>query len=144
MKKFLLILLALTMCVSLCACGDSKDAKEIASGIAEIKDCRIEVSKVVFSGGRAIAYINFTNNSDKSVSLSYYAKVKAFQNGVELNDSIYISEDENIRYDIDDTITSGNTIKVALRYNNIDSSSPIVVQICDNSSNTISEKTFNP
>ncbi len=144
MKKLLFILLALTMCISVCACGGSKDAEEIAAGIAEIKDCRIEISKVVFSEDRAIAYINFTNNSDKSVSLSYYANVKAFQNGVELNDSIYIAEDENIKYDIDDTITSGNTIKVALCYNNIDSSAPIVIQICDNSSNTISEKTFNP
>lgn len=137
MKKIVLLLLVAVMCLSLVACG----RKATTPGIAEIKDCKIEITDFKNGGDYAIVYVDFTNNSDKSISLSYHAKIKMFQNGVELKTAIFHSEDEGIEFDEDDAVQPGYTISMAFRCE-LKNNSPVVVQICDTSNNIISEKSF--
>ena len=137
MKKILVLLLVVVICLSLVACG----GKKTTPGIAEIKDCKIEITDFKNGGDYAIVYVDFTNNSDKSVSLSYHAKIKMFQNGVEMSTAIYHSKDEGIEFDELDTVQPGYTISMAFRCE-LKNDSPVVVQICDTSNNIISEKTF--
>ena len=76
------------------------DIKDDGTIDVDISDCHIKYIKheIVknLSGDECIAvYYEFTNNSDKNKSFDYTVSDKAFQNGVELESSLFHVNDES-------------------------------------------------
>lgn len=78
MKRTLSLILALLLCLSLCACDVLSllnNSKEISPGVAEIDDCIVTITdckaqiNTQTGGIIAVVWVDFTNNSDQTKSL---------------------------------------------------------------------------
>lgn len=116
MKRFLALLMALIMCVSICACGANDDSadtdnkepvtqngdsaeetkvSEGALGDYEIKFTGFSLSKDYEGKDVIIVSYDFTNNSDEADAAIFALTIKAYQDGVEL-ETAFVLENEDI------------------------------------------------
>lgn len=115
MKKFLALLMALIMCLSICACGGNDDsadtdnkepvtqkddeteetkASEGTLGDYAIKFTGFSLSKDYEGKDVIIVSYDFTNNSDEAEAAIWAVNIKAFQDGVELETAFVLDNDD--------------------------------------------------
>lgn len=151
MKRTLSLILALLLCLSLCACDVLSllnNSKEISPGVAEIDDCIVTITdckaqiNTQTGGIIAVVWVDFTNNSDQTKSLFFTAHIKAFQNGVEIKKpSTWWPSRHGIEQRDTDDVLPGYSLSTGYAFSLEDTSAPVLIQICDGST-VISEITY--
>jgi hypothetical protein len=112
-----------------------------------IKDC--EYGKDYQDKPTIIANFEWTNTTDDATSLITNYSIKAFQNGVELDES-YFSDDWEDGMDaswVDSTkeVKPGATIKTSIVYLVADKTAPVEIEVTDFWGNDVlTKKTFDP
>ena len=155
MKKMISLLLALVLCFGLCACGTEPQQEttepstlENAPGTAKIDDCIIEITDCkaqinsMTNEMIAVVWVDFTNNSDQAKSLFFTAKIRAFQNGIEIKTpSTWWPSRHGIDKRDTDQVLPGYSLSTGYAFS-LDDTSPVLIQICKGTT-VVSEITFN-
>lgn len=93
MKKIITLLLTFIMCISLCACGNSKG--DVSGSITTkqatiaIKDYSLDSVYDTYKKNKLnciTVFCDYTNNGESESSMFLSGSVTAFQNGVELKE----------------------------------------------------------
>ena len=136
MKKTMVLLLMVCICLSICACGKNEGVKknsvrEISPGVVEVDGCRVEiygyyerVNSYVLTGS---VYIRFTNNSGENCSLTDKVEIRAYQNGAQCSN--YMSGYVKL-FDVDHTtkVLNGSTVETGRAFK-VKKDVPILIQI---------------
>lgn len=132
MKKVSLTLIAVLMLISLVSCKKSDNNPEPVSGTLGKYTVTIENYVITKDAvGKDAVIINFkmTNNSDKEAAFLNSILPKVSQNGVQLDNPIFL---DNKTYDGNpalESIKPGQTLKVQLAYALQDTKTPINVEL---------------
>lgn len=84
MKKALSILLVLVICLSLCACGGSKDNNN--PQVLEAKDSTVRYENYRIEDNIIYLDFNYENRGKNASDIHDAVYIRAFQDGVELSD----------------------------------------------------------
>ncbi len=147
-EKILAVVLVFSMTLSLAGCFGGGNKEGSTPGTAYIDDCYIEITdckaqiSTISKTFIAVVFVDLTNNGNSSTNLFFTAKIKAYQDGVELSEAIWAPADHGINSTHTTDVYPGETLSTALAFNiDPDGSSEITIKICDDS-NIISEKSF--
>ena len=111
MKKVMSLIIVLSMCLSLCACGSSSPAikdEETAPHIVETKKATVEYVGYQFDDDSLnILHVNFkyNNTGDDANSLHFTVQIKAYQDGKELHCHMMDGVSDDILPGYDNTCT---------------------------------------
>ncbi len=143
MKKLLAIITAITLVLSLAACGGtttsqgSQDAEgtesvdnKLGSYSVDIKSCRISED----FEGKPIVIITygFTNNGENSAAFYTSVSTEAFQNGIGLNECYFAEDGANYNSENQTKeIKTGATLDVEVAYNLNDTETDVEVEVTE-------------
>ena len=141
-NKFLCLVFALLMVVSLAACGGEsveEDPGVVIGKVMEIEDCVAKITDVKLvkdvDDKDAIAMsFDFTNNSDEAKSFYWTVYSKFTQKDTELEMALVYLDEENFIFMDDGTsedVEPGETKNVTVTYGLVDAVSPVEIEFSD-------------
>ena len=154
MKKFLAVILALTMVLGLCACGSSgggeKEAKEKDTGLIKIGDAQAEyigyeIAKNSDGKDAIVLSYNYTNNSDHAQMFSFAIFYTIYQGDTELEYcTVYPDDSETGALDnsLIIPVDPGKTQKVQITYTLKDLTTPVRIEFTDLLESNTAEQTI--
>jgi uncharacterized lipoprotein YehR (DUF1307 family) len=164
-KKLLVLVLALMLTLSvfvLSACGEDEKKTDEGTGAnvkteepADKEDSPVVIGEAEFGKdyeGKATIVVNYewTNTTDETTSLLLTYSFKAYQNGVELETSLFADDwlsdkdDTSGWVDMSKDVKPGSTIKTSEAYLLSDESAPVEVEVSGLWDDDVVEKqTFN-
>ena len=167
MKKYACLLLAILFLLCLAGCGAESSAlletgagkttipvaterKIDKTGNADLSDCHIELLSLEAQYSDlnddmiGVLMVKFTNNSTETKSLFFTARIKAYQNGVELDGAAWIPADHGVDSTSSTDVLPGYSVTVGDAFMLKNETDPVTIHITTRFGDVLSEMTFNP